>query len=318
MTMRISTNGLSSIFHSPSLLPCDQEWMVPCLLTKRLRCAVYALLRIVVSACLFACTGCSRSAGVTVAGTVSSEAAEPVEVSRGQLVPTASSTSTVLVSQSFAVVAPRHGVFRSSVADGDYVAAGHVLGTVDGEPLMAVADGVVESLSPDNDVAFGYPLMYLRYGGMSSQVDASSLLRTSDVRAELSGRFQVAEGQGPTDCMAVVPAGSDMTTGETAEMSDATVVQCLFPKDTEAIVGQNVVTVLTASAVEDVLLLPLSAVAGRAGHGQVLRKTGDEYALVDVSLGASDGTSVVILDGLSEGDLVSSVAPNLIGQEEMS
>ena len=292
--MRISTNGLSFIFHSPSLLPYDQKWMVLCLLMKRLRRAVYALLCIVVSACLFACTGCSRSAGVTVAGTVSSEVAEPVEVSRGQLVPTASSTSTVLVSQSFAVVAPRHGVFHSSVADGDY------------------------ALSPDNDVAFGYPLMYLRYGGMSSQVDASSLLRTSDVRAELSGRFQVAEGQGPTDCMAVVPAGSDMTTGETAEMSDATVVQCLFPKDTEAMVGQSVVTVLTASAVEDVLLLPVSAVAGRAGHGQVLRKTGDEYALVDVSLGASDGTSVVILDGLSEGDLVSSVAPNLIGQEEMS
>lgn len=287
--------------------------------TARLRGTMTSLLCMVAPACLLACVGCASGPDGGIAdGVATTEPAEAIEVSRGRLVPTVSSTSTVLVSQPFAIAAPRHGMFHGGVADGEYVAAGDVLGTVDGEPLTAVADGVVESLASDNDVAVGYPVMLLRYGGMSSQVDVSALLRTGDARGGLSGRFQVTGGQGPTDCVAVVPAGDGTAAEGAVDASGATVVQCLFPKDAAVSSGQSVVTVVTAPAVEDALLLPVSAVAGRAGRGQVLRKDGDGYVLVDVSLGASDGTSIIILDGLAEGDMVSSVAPNLIAGGEAS
>ena len=61
----------------------------------------------------------------------------------------------------------------------------------------------------------------------------------------------------------------------------------------------------------DALILPVTAVAGRLTSGQVSRRDGDSFATVNVKLGASDGTSIIILDGLEEGDMVSATAPNL-------
>lgn len=61
----------------------------------------------------------------------------------------------------------------------------------------------------------------------------------------------------------------------------------------------------------DALILPVTAVAGRLASGQVSRRDGDSFATVNVKLGASDGTSIIILDGLEEGDMVSATAPNL-------
>ena len=61
----------------------------------------------------------------------------------------------------------------------------------------------------------------------------------------------------------------------------------------------------------DALILPVTAVAGRLASGQVSRRDGDSFATVNVKLGASDGTLIIILDGLEEGDMVSATAPNL-------
>ena len=61
----------------------------------------------------------------------------------------------------------------------------------------------------------------------------------------------------------------------------------------------------------DALILPVTAVAGRLASGQVSRRDGDSFATVNVKLGASDGTPIIILDGLEEGDMVSATAPNL-------
>ena len=66
------------------------------------------------------------------------------------------------------------------------------------------------------------------------------------------------------------------------------------PKGRAGASRQNATVVLTATAVEDALILPVTAVAGRLASGQVSRRDGDSFATVNVKLGASDGTSIII------------------------
>ena len=60
------------------------------------------------------------------------------------------------------------------------------------------------------------------------------------------------------------------------------------PKGRAGASRQNATVVLTATAVEDALILPVTAVAGRLASGQVSRRDGDSFATVNVKLGASD------------------------------
>ena len=155
-------------------------------------------------------------------------------------------------------------------------------------------------------MAADYPLFSIRYGGMSASVDATALLATIDPDQPLTGRFQITDAQGPTDCAAVVndgvatpPSSAEDTAGSatTAHGTESTrTLQCLFPKDVQARPGQNATVVLTATAVEDALILPVTAVAGRLASGQVSRRDGDSFATVnDVSASFERGTSTAII-----------------------
>ena len=78
--------------------------------------------------------------------------------------------------------------------------AGDVLGTVGDQQVTAPVDGVIETVAQDNDMAADYPLFSIRYGGMSASVDATALLATIDPDQPLTGRFQITDAPGPTDC----------------------------------------------------------------------------------------------------------------------
>ena len=62
---------------------------------------------------------------------------------------------------------------------------------------------------------------------------------------------------------------------------------------------------------ENILLLPLSVIAGRQGKGMVTVIKDGEQIQTEVTLGATDGAYIEILSGVEEGDVVSSVPPNL-------
>lgn len=256
------------------------------------------------------------------ASSTAKQSASTVKVRRGGITPLASSSTSVQVSPVFSLTAPAKGWFHAEAGPGTYVHAGDLLGTVGDQQVKAPIDGVVETVAQDNDVAVNYPLFSIRYGGMSASVDATALLATIGSDQRLAGRFQITDAQGPTDCAAIVDDGvaASDSSGEAAAGSATTAqgaasaraMQCLFPKDVQARPGQNATVVLTATAIEDALILPVTAVAGRLGSGQVSRRDGDSFTTVDVKLGASDGTSIIILDGLKEGDSVSATAPNLV------
>ncbi len=86
---------------------------------------------------------------------------------------------------------------------------------------------------------------------------------------------------------------------------------CLIGKDQPVRPGQVATVVLTGQAKADVLALPVSAVAGRMGKGAVTLMKDGNSSVVEVSLGVSDGAYIEITSGLSEGDVISAVAPHL-------
>ena len=253
-------------------------------------------------ACATATTMCAMMTACSPSRTPSSDAsstakrpASTVEVRRGGITPLSSSSTGVQVAPVFSLTTPAKGWFHSTTDQGAYVHAGDVLGTVGDQQVTAPVDGVIETVAQDNDMAADYPLFSIRYGGMSASVDATALLATIDPDQPLTGRFQITDAQGPTDCAAVVndgvatpPSSAEDTAGSatTAHGTESTrTLQCLFPKDVQARPGQNATVVLTATAVEDALILPVTAVAGRLASGQVSRRDGDSFATVNVKLG---------------------------------
>ena len=62
---------------------------------------------------------------------------------------------------------------------------------------------------------------------------------------------------------------------------------------------------------KDVLILPLSVIAGRQDKGMVTVIKDGEKVQTEVVLGASDGAYIEILSGIEEGDIISSLPPNL-------
>ncbi|PLS29755.1 hypothetical protein Uis4E_0096 [Bifidobacterium parmae] len=264
-----------------------------------------------------AITGCaSDDQGFTENGSNSQSQSQTqtVTVRRGKVIPLISATSEVRVSSDFTVSASRPGMFHGSVTDGQLVQTGDKLGTIDDTTVTAPVDGVVTSVARDNSVSANYPLVGIQYGGLSTVVDASVLLRSIGTDTEITGRFQVMDGQGPTNCAAVV--GSDaVNTTDTSGISGPTEgtrnLQCLFPKNTAAFPGQSATTALMGVAVDDALLLPISSVSGRLESGKVSVVKNGKSKVVAVKLGVSDGSHIQILKGLNEGDIVSAVAPGL-------
>ena len=95
--------------------------------------------------------------------------------------------------------------------------------------------------------------------------------------------------------------GSDDSIGEFA----------VSGKDIDVKPGQSATVVITAETRKDVLLLPLSVIAGRQGKGMVTVINDGKQIQTEVMLGATDGAYIEILSGVNEGDTISSIPPNL-------
>lgn len=126
----------------------------------------------------------------------------------------------------------------------------------------------------------------------------------------MKAKFQVYDGVGPTEVIAVVSpaAEGDAFTGIVQQEG----VQCLIAQNVNVKSGQSATVVITAETRKDVLMLPLSVIAGRQDTGTVTVVTPDGKGVqTKVTLGATDGANIEILSGLEEGDIVSATPPNL-------
>lgn len=239
-------------------------------------------------------------------------AEKTVSVVRGTITPTVSTQTTIVPAVPFIISSPENGIFNSAVELEEKITAGQIIGTVNGKELKSPVDGTITSIAPSNEsVPSNYPVAIVQYTGFALNVEADNFLSTLPEYAELKAKLQVYDGVGPTDMIAVVSPAADEN-AFTGIVPQKGILQCLISQTVDVKSGQSATVVITATTRNDVLILPLSVIAGRQGTGLVTVITPNgERVETKVTLGVTDGANIEILSGLEEGDVVSATPPNL-------
>ncbi len=239
-------------------------------------------------------------------------AEKTVSVVRGTITPTVSTQTTIVPAVPFIISSPENGIFNTAVELEEKITAGQIIGTVNGKELKSPVDGTVTSIAPSNEsVPSNYLVAIVHYTGFALNVEADNFLSTLPEYAELKAKFQVYDGVGPTDMIAVVSPAADEN-AFTGIVPQEGILQCLISQTVDVKSGQSATVVITATTRNDVLILPLSVIAGRQGTGLVTVITPNgERVETKVTLGVTDGANIEILSGLEEGDVVSATPPNL-------
>ena len=239
-------------------------------------------------------------------------AEKTVSVVRGTITPTVSTQTTIVPAVPFIIFSPENGIFNTAVELEEKITAGQIIGTVNGKELKSPVDGTITSIAPSNEsVPSNYPVAIVQYTGFALNVEADNFLSTLPEYAELKAKFQVYDGVGPTDMIAVVSPAADEN-AFTGIVPQKGILQCLISQTVDVKSGQSATVVITATTRNDVLILPLSVIAGRQGTGLVTVITPNgERVETKVTLGVTDGANIEILSGLEQGDVVSATPPNL-------
>ena len=227
-------------------------------------------------------------------------AEKTVSVVRGTITPTVSTQTTIVPAVPFIIFSPENGIFNTAVELEEKITAGQIIGTVNGKELKSPVDGTITSIAPSNEsVPSNYPVAIMHYTGFALNVEADNFLSTLPEYAELKAKFQVYDGVGPTDMIAVVSPAADEN-AFTGIVPQEGILQCLISQTVDVKSGQSATVVITATTRNDVLILPLSVIAGRQGTGLVTVITPNgERVETKVTLGVTDGAK-----GISEKTLI--------------
>lgn len=97
-----------------------------------------------------------------------------------------------------------------------------------------------------------------------------------------------------------------------------TSVRCAIPGDQVVFAGLQATLDITVGTVQDVLVVPTTAVRGGAGTGVVWVDAGDgsDAEEREVTLGVGDGTIVEVTGGLEEGEQIRQFVPGLAATTE--
>jgi biotin carboxyl carrier protein len=275
--------------------------------------------------------GCATANPSAPAPTQSSDT---VAVTKRDLAPVVSLTGTVVANATYWTGAPVAGSVQiaSSIGVGRTVRAGDLLASIGGNQLTAPTSGTVAAVAVASgaDVPKRFPLVSLTYSGYAISGTIASSLSWMMLANPTTGRGQIPDGPAPFDCSAVVPAadtspsvsppassagdGASATADGAAAQSGSTSpsdLLCLIPKDVDSVAGAQAITVIASTTVKDATTVPLTAVAGRRGTGEVTVVEGAERRRTTVKLGQSDGQYIEIRSGLRPGQQVGATAPNL-------
>lgn len=295
--------------------------------------AVALSIAAVASVILSACSGDDTAVDVPL---TYEETTQTVTVARGNIISTVSEKTTIEKAKPFVVTTRAAGTFRAWVKTGQKVKTGQTLGYAGGEEIVTPIDATVTAVyQGTNTLPAYYPVVSLQTDVFSLTVPARSFLASTQYNPAITGRFQITEGVGPTNCAAVVfsegesdaPVEEPPSSVDTTDEEDnfgATIAsnptpgtlsgeaQCLIPLDSAVVPKQDAVVVLNGITRENILTVPVTSVAGRVGKGLVTRIDGKgKREEIEVTLGISDGARIEIVDGLNEGDTISQRPPNL-------
>lgn len=241
-----------------------------------------------------------------------------VAVERGAVVNALSLTGNIARDEAFGVRSEITGtVLAVHVGDGAAVVAGQKLFTIrQDEPRkdidvlapeagdvseLALVKGQLASVGTET-----YTLTPARYHLLAT-VEPVQLYRL--VNAPTEGTVTVTGGPAPFTCTGVRVQVSDDGTAS---------VRCAIPTDQTVFAGLPATMDLALGKVEDALVVPVTAVQGGAGSGNVWVDAGDgsEPEERAVTLGVNDGTMVEVTEGLAEGDSIRQFVPGFVAPVE--
>lgn len=272
-----------------------------------------------VTALLLSCllTACSAPSPPPYAGAsedVAPEATMTETVERRTFDTVLSLPATVVAGTSYQVTAPASGSFVEH--------DGRLAVRLDsGREVTVGARARIEQLlvEPGTEVVTGIPVAEAVHEGFAlrAPVTGEDLIRLTasmDGVAEddtpESAEGEVLGSAGPFACDLVDPVPS---TSDPALVQDGdSFLACAIPASVRVITGMTGQLVVTLATHEEVLSLPLEAVAGTVDRARVSVRDGDEIVEREVIIGGSNGYVVEIIDGLREGDEVLVPSPSLL------
>ncbi|WP_136055125.1 biotin/lipoyl-binding protein [Microbacterium sp. K24] len=241
-----------------------------------------------------------------------------VAVERGSVVNALSLTGNVARDDSYSVRSELNGtVLAVHVGEGATVAAGQKLFTIrqddprkDIDVLAPEAGDVSEIALVKGQVATvgteSYKLTPARYHLLAT-VEPVQLYRL--VNAPTEGTVTIAGGPAPFVCTGVGVQVSDEGTAS---------VRCAIPTDQTVFAGLPATMDLALGQVDDALVVPVTAVQGGAGSGNVWVDAGDGSDPEEraVKLGVNDGEMVEVTEGLEEGESIRQFVPGFVAPVE--
>lgn len=246
-----------------------------------------------------ACTATDSTASDDV-----EEAATPASatVERRDITDAIALSGTVQAGQSYTISAPEDGALAT--ADDGTLSFVSADGTTAIEtPVTATS---VEPLVPVGAaVPVNTPIVRVTDAAMlvTAEVTPEQVLRLGD-RMAMGTRAQIEGSSGPFDC--------DLVDSRVTASDDGTYHElCRIPADVPVVVGASAKMVIVLETHDDVLALPIEAVAGTIDHGSVYPEDGGDP--VDIGLGITDGIYVEVTSGLEEGDRVLIPSPDIVG-----
>ncbi|MGW9156553.1 MULTISPECIES: efflux RND transporter periplasmic adaptor subunit [unclassified Microbacterium] len=252
---------------------------------------------------------------------VSPEAAitDPVvAVERGSVVNALSLTGNVARDEIFAVRSEIDGTVTAvHVSEGAAVSPGQKLFTIRQEDPRKDIDVLASEAGDVSEIALvkGQPtsvgteifsLTPARYHLLAT-VDPVQLYRL--VNAPSEATVTITGGPAPFACTGV---RVQVTTEGTAS------VRCAIPAGQTVFAGLPATMDLALGQVEDALVIPVTAVQGGAGSGNVWVDAADgaEPEERAVKLGVNDGTIVEVTEGLEEGESIRQFVPGFVAPVE--
>jgi len=241
-----------------------------------------------------------------------------VVVERGPVVNSLSLGGNVARDEDYAVRSEVNGtVLAVHVGEGASVTAGQKLFTIrqddprkDIDVLAPEAGDISEiALVKGQTTSVGtetYTLTPARYHLLAT-VDPVQLYRL--VNAPSEATVTITGGPAPFACTGV---GVQVTAEGTAN------VRCAIPADQTVFAGLPATIDLALGQVDDALVVPVTAVQGGAGSGNVWVDAGDgtEPEERAVKLGVNDGVIVEVTEGLAEGDSIRQFVPGFVAPVE--
>lgn len=303
-----------------------------------------ALLAVVVTAAA-ALSGCGTNTTQTqqnqsVVDTAAEKTQSTVTAEIGSVVSTLVVSGSVQASSEYAILAPVAGTV--TYAEGKIGSAPEtIIASVNG---TAVSLGHTAKLQrrlvvTGDYVEAGVPIATATYSGFAVHVSIPATEVYRLYSQPSTAKVNIESGPSGIDCV-IAPllkpassesvdrtseaAGDQSATGtDSADAatptSQATVstVQtlCLLPSGTQAFEGLRARIALQTGAVEGVVTIPLTAVSGSVGTGEVWlvdpANPDDEPQLTAVVLGITDGVRIQVVSGLNEGDTVLADPPGI-------